>query len=156
MISHLLLLVSALACVWWIAKTSEDHIMILLKASANDIERALTDLHKLASTGTCSDARHAGNFLLALWDGELNPLNVSEFQYLDNNHMRQALQLFTFLMTTGTSLQKFMSAEAIDQVADNLSTLNCQSFICRSSCNTEPGATQRPAPSPAPVARTLP
>ncbi|MCK7547164.1 hypothetical protein ACFQGA_09415 [Marinobacter koreensis] len=124
--------------------------MITLKASANDIERALHELHELASSGTGSDARHAGNFLLALWDGELNPLNVSEFQYLDPNRMRQALQLFTFLMTTGTSLKKFMSAEAIDQVADNLSTLNCQSFISRDYGNGSSGAIARPA------AQTLP
>lgn len=99
--------------------------MITIHATANDIERALNELHQLASTGTSSDARHAGNFLLALWDGDLNPLNLREFQYLEPALMRQALQLFTFLMTTGTSLQKFMSSEAIDQVADNLSTLNC-------------------------------
>ena len=94
--------------------------MITLKASANDIEQALHDLHRLATTHTDSDARNAGRFLLALWDGDLNPLNVQEFQYLDPHHMRRALQLFTFLMTTGTSLQKFMSEEAIGQVAENL------------------------------------
>ena len=99
--------------------------MITLHATANDIERALKELHQLASTGTSSEARHAGNFLLALWDGELNPLNVNEFQYLDPYRMRQALQLFTFFMTTGTSLKKFMSEESIDQVADNLSANNC-------------------------------
>ncbi|NWO05792.1 MAG: hypothetical protein HLX50_08895 [Alteromonadaceae bacterium] len=94
--------------------------MITLKASANDIEQALHDLHRLATTHTDSDARNAGRFLLALWDGDLNPLNVQEFQYLDPHHMRRALQLFTFLMTTGTSLQKFMSEEAIGQVVENL------------------------------------
>lgn len=129
--------------------------MITLKASANDIERALHELHELASSGTGSDARHAGNFLLALWDGELNPLNVSDFQYLDPNYMRQALQLFTFLMTTGTSLKKFMSAEAIDQVAENLSTLNCQGFISRDYGNGSSGAIDRPAPPPH-AAQTLP
>lgn len=150
MTSHLLLLVSALACVWWIARKSEDHIMITLKASANDIELALHELHELASSGTGSDARHAGNFLLALWDGELNPLNVSEFQYLDPNHMRQALQLFTFLMTTGTGLKKFMSSEAIDQVADNLSRLNCQSYTGWDYGNGSSETIVRPA------AQTLP
>lgn len=130
--------------------------MITLKVSANDIERALHELHELASNGTSSDARHAGNFLLALWDGDLNPLNLSEFQYLDPNRMRQALQLFTFLMTTGTSLKKFVSAEAIDQVADNLSTLNCQGFISRDYGNGSSGAMARPAAPPPPAARTLP
>lgn len=127
--------------------------MITLKATANDIERALHELHELASTGTTSDARHAGNFLLALWDGDLNPLNMSEFQYLEPNAMRRALQLFAFLMTTGTSLKKFMSAEAIDQVADNLSTLNCQGIISRNYGYDPSGAPDRPAPPPA---RTLP
>lgn len=130
--------------------------MITIHATANDIERALNELHQLASTGTSSDARHAGNFLLALWDGDLNPLNLREFQYLEPALMRKALQLFTFLMTTGTSLQKFMSSEAIDQVADNLSTLNCQSFISRVYGNGSSGAMARPAPSTAPAARTLP
>jgi hypothetical protein len=102
--------------------------MITMRATANDIERALRDLHDLAANGNCSDARHAGQFLLALWDGDLNPLNLREFKYLEPRYMRQALQLFTFLMTTGTDLQKFMGAEAIDRVADNLSTLNCQSY----------------------------
>lgn len=128
--------------------------MITMIASANDIERALHDLHALASTGTSSDARHAGHFLLALWDGDVHPLNVNEFQYLDSNHMRQALQLFTFLMSTGTSLKKFMGAEAIDQVADNLSTLNCQRFMSRDPGNGSSGAGARPIAPPPPPART--
>lgn len=101
--------------------------MITLKASANDIERALAELHHLACSGDCSDARQAGQFLMALWDGELNPLNLSEFRYLNPLRMRQALQLFTFFMTTGTELRKFVSEEAIEQVADNLSHLSCRS-----------------------------
>ena len=149
MISHLLLLACALGCVWWIARTSEDHIMITMRATANDIERALRDLHELAANGEDSNARHAGQFLLALWDGDLNPLHLREFKYLEPHYMRQALQLFTFLMTTGTDLQKFMGAEAIDKVTDNLSAMNCDTF--RARCNSS----TRPAAPPAPAARTL-
>lgn len=133
MISHLLLLACALGCVWWIAQNPEDHIMITLKASANDIEGALIELHHAASNGANSDARHAGNFLLALWDSDHHPLHIQDFQYLDPTLMRKALQLFTFLMTTGTSLDRFISAEAMQQVADNLSTLNSQGFISHST-----------------------
>lgn len=125
--------------------------MITLKASANDIERALHELHHLASTGTGSDARHAGEFLLALWDGDSYPLNIQEFQYLSPSTMRQALQLFTFLMTTGTSLQKFMSTEAITQVEDHLRTLNHKGFF-----NGVTRMFRRPEPPQAPAARTLP
>ena len=64
--------------------------------------------------------------------------------------MRQALQLFTFLMTTGTSLKKFMSSEAIDQVADNLSRLNCQSYTGWDYGNGSSEAIARP------TAQTLP
>jgi len=152
MTSHLLLLVSALVCVWWIARKPEDHIMLTLKASANDIERALNELHHTASTGTSSDARHAGNFLLALWDSDHFPLHLQDFQYLNPALMRQAMQLLAFLMTTGTRLEKFISAEAMDQVADNLSTLNCQDFLSQNIGKTM----ARPAPAEAPAARTLP
>jgi len=107
--------------------------MITLKASANDIEGALIELHHAASNGANSDARHAGNFLLALWDSDHHPLHIQDFQYLDPTLMRKALQLFTFLMTTGTSLDRFISAEAMQQVADNLSTLNSQGFISHST-----------------------
>lgn len=102
--------------------------MITLKASANDIERALSELHHLASTGTDNDARNAGQFLMALWNGDRYPLNVADFQYLTPQVMRQALQLFTFFMTTGGSLQKFMSQDAARQVSDNLGVLNNQYF----------------------------
>lgn len=112
--------------------------MMILKASANDIERALHELHHLASTGSGSDARYAGRFLMALWDGDQNPLNTREFQYLSPTPMRQALQLFTFLMTTGTSLQKFMSEEAISQVADHLSALNCEAYLATSTGQCSP------------------
>lgn len=124
--------------------------MITMRATANDIERALRDLHELAANGEDSDARHAGQFLLALWDGDLNPLNLREFKYLEPRYMRQALQLFTFLMTTGTDLQKFMGAEAIDRVADNLSTLNCQSYTGWDYGNSSSETIVRPA------AETLP
>jgi len=147
-----LLLACALGCVWWIAQNPEDHIMITLKASANDIEGALIELHHAASNGANSDARHAGNFLLALWDSDYHPLHIQDFQYLDPTLMRKALQLFTFLMTTGTRLDKFISAEAMQQVADNLSILNCQGFISQNIGR----AMARPAPSEAPAARTLP
>lgn len=93
---HLLLLVSALACVWWIARNPEDHIMLTLKASANDIERALNELHHTASTGTSSDARHAGNFLLALWDSDHFPLHLQDFQYLNPALMRQPCSCWPF------------------------------------------------------------
>lgn len=102
--------------------------MITLKASANDIERALTELHHLASTGNDNDARNAGQFLMALWNSDRYPLNITEFQYLSPQVMRQALQLFTFFMTTGTTLKKFMSEEAAQQVAKNLGVLNGQHF----------------------------
>lgn len=107
--------------------------MIVIHATANDIERALHELHDLAAHGTCSNAHHAGNFLLALWDGDANPLNVTDFKYLDPRLMRQALQLLAFLMTTGTPLQKFMSEDAMDKVADNLSALACQQFTSKTT-----------------------
>lgn len=129
--------------------------MIILKASSNDIERALHELHELASTGTTSDARHAGNFLLALWDSDHHPLHLQDFQYLDPTLMRQALQLFTFLMTTGTRLDKFISAEAMQQVADNLSKLNSQGFASQTYA-TNDWRRKRPAPPEAPAARALP
>jgi len=150
-----LLLACALGCVWWIAQNPEDHIMITLKASANDIEGALIELHHTASNGANSDARHAGNFLLALWDSDYHPLHIQDFQYLDPTLMRKALQLFTFLMTTGTRLDKFISAEAMQQVADNLSTLNSQGFISQNYA-TNDWRRKRPAPPTAPAARTLP
>lgn len=158
MISHALLLISALALafVWWIARNHKDHIMITIHASANDIERALNELHQLATSGNSASARHAGQFLLALWHGDLYPLNVREFQYLEPAQMRQALQLFSFLMTTGTDLKKFMSEEAIDQVADNLSAIGCDTFTKKLREHRHGAQAPRPAAPPAPAFRTLP
>lgn len=153
MTSTLLLLACALGCVWWIARNPEDHIMMTLTASANDIERALQDLHHLATTGADNDARNAAQFLLALWDGDLHPLNLQDFRFLTPQPMRQALQLFTFLMTTGTGLQKFMSEEAISQVADNLRALNGPGINSGDYGNGSSGAMARSAPPAPPAAR---
>lgn len=125
MISNLLLLISALACVWWMAIRNKDPIMLTLHASANDIERALNELHHLASQGEGTDAREAASLLLALWDSDRYPLNLQDFQYLCPMHMQQSLRLFVFLMTTGTPLKKFISDEAMTEVETNLARL-CQ------------------------------
>ena len=115
--------------------------MITLHASANDIERALHELQHLAANGEGSDARHTGEFLLALYQGHENPLDLQDFANLCPTRMHQALQLLTFLMTTGTELNKFISEEAMDQVKDNLSTLNCKSFITKLNEKEESWAT---------------
>lgn len=129
--------------------------MITMHATANDIERALHELQHLAANGEGSDARHAAQFLMALYEGHAYPLDLQDFANLCPERMRQALQLLTFLLTSGTSLDKFVSAEAMDQVKDNLSALRCQGFISSISGNGSSGAS-RPAPPPAPAARTLP
>lgn len=129
--------------------------MLTLKASANDIERALAELHHLASTGTNNDARIAGQLMMALWNGDRHPLNLAEFRYLDPVRMRQALQLFAFFMTTGTTLKKFMSEEAAQEIADNLGALNGQHFR---ECNPEHyiGDRQAKAAPTPPPSRLLP
>jgi len=117
--------------------------MITLHASANDIERALHELQHLAANGEGSDARHTGEFLLALYAGDENPLNLQDFANLCPTRMHQALQLLAFLMTTGTSLDRFISEEAIDQVKDNLSAIRCEGFVptpVRSITRPEPPA----------------
>lgn len=103
--------------------------MLKLTATANDIEFALKDLHALAATGERNDARHAGELLLALYEGESYPLNLQDFANLCPTRMRQAMQLLTFLMITGTSLSKFISEEAMHAVEDNLSILRCEGFM---------------------------
>lgn len=103
--------------------------MFTLTATANDIEFALKELHRLAATGERNDARHAGELLLALYEGESYPLNLQDFANLCPTRMRQAMQLLTFLMITGTSLKKFISEEAMHKVEDNLSILRCQGFM---------------------------
>tara|TARA_R110000824_G_scaffold131734_2_gene293991 strand:- start:140 stop:613 length:474 start_codon:yes stop_codon:yes gene_type:complete len=129
MVIDLLLLVSALACVWWIAPKTKDKTMFTLTATANDIELALRDLHTLAATGERNDARHAGELLLALYEGESYPLNLQDFANLCPTRMRQAMQLLTFLMITGSSLNKYISKEAMHAVEDNLSILRCEGFM---------------------------
>ncbi|MCK7568786.1 DUF7673 family protein [Marinobacter xestospongiae] len=130
--------------------------MITINASANDIERALAELYRLATTGTDSNARHAGSFLLALWNGDQHPLNVTEFKYLEPKPMRQAVQLFAFLMTTGTSLHNFMSEEAIAQVAENVSAATGETFNNTLKRHPNGAHHARPAATPAPECRTLP
>lgn len=97
--------------------------MFTLTASATDIEHALNELHQLASTGELSDARHAGEFLMALHDGHSHPLNLQDFASLCPLRMRQAMQLLTFLMLHGSPLNKFIGEEAMDQVKANLRNL---------------------------------
>ena len=75
--------------------------MFTLTATANDIELALRDLHTLAATGERNDP----------------------------TRMRQAMQLLTFLMITGSSLNKYISKEAMHAVEDNLSILRCEGFM---------------------------
>ncbi|WP_417500768.1 hypothetical protein [Marinobacter sp.] len=122
--------------------------MITLTATANDIERALQDLHTLAANGEHNDARHAGEFLLALYEGDSYPLNLQDFANLCPTVMRQAMQLLTFLMITGTSLNKFISDEAMEAVRDNLSILRCQGFMAE-----KVSSFQRPEPPAPPPAR---
>lgn len=124
--------------------------MLTLTASANDIERALAELHALAANGEHSDARHAGELLLALYEGENYPLNLQDFASLCPARMRQAMQLLTFLMITGTSLNKFISAEAMQEVENNLSVLNCQGYITTRAANCE-----QPEPTPAQLSSAL-
>ena len=132
--------------------------MITLHASANDIERALHELQHLAANGEGSDARHTGEFLLALYAGDENPLNLQDFANLCPSRMHQALQLLAFLMTTGTSLDRFISEEAIDQVKDNLSAIRCEGFLPASIAkrperNPPPPTGRRPKPPPSPPPR---
>jgi|GEM_PF-2060328 len=142
---NLLLLVSALAYVYWIAPANKDRNMITLTATANDIELALKDLQTLAAHGEHSDARHAAEFLMALYEGDRYPLNLQDFANLCPLTMRKAMQLLTFLMITGTTLDKFISAEAMHAVENNLNVLNCQGFIGQNSGNSSSGAMACPA-----------
>lgn len=132
--------------------------MFTLTATANDIELALKDLHTLAATGERNDARHTGELLLALYEGESYPLNLQDFANLCPTRMRQAMQLLTFLMITGTSLSKFISEEAMREVEDNLSILRCHGFMAASiektpGRNPLPPNGQRPKPPAPPPAR---
>ena len=122
--------------------------MFTLTATANDIELALRDLHTLAATGERNDARHAGELLMALYEGERYPINLQDFANLCPTRMRQAMQLLTFLMITGTSLSKFISKEAMHAVEDNLSVLRCQGFMAEKVASFK-----RPEPPTPPPAR---
>jgi hypothetical protein len=90
--------------------------MMKIEFSANDIEQAINGLHKLATTGTNTEARHAAEFLLGLYDGARYPMNLTDFASFSREYMKSAIKLQAFLLTTRTPLATYMSQQSIAEV----------------------------------------
>ena len=93
--------------------------MLVLKASANDLELGLNELFELALGPHNPASRRAAQTLLALYDSRRYPLDVHELMHWEQRHQRQAVSLITFIIQSGVSLDRFISRENIERITDH-------------------------------------
>lgn len=116
----LLLLGCALVFVFWMAgpRMERNQTMIQLTATSNDIEQALRELYELAANGPLDDpdTRRALNLILSF--SHNHGFNVCDFAFMTQRHLKQGLQLMTFLFSTNGDIEKYIAKEELATLAN--------------------------------------